>query len=369
VPETVDDGVSVMNSPQIFQKLGKRAARTIFGLIGGIGAWILIEPFVTDTAQSISELFTESAPQSSLAMWALGCALIGISIVGLEELVWGNKKRAIHGAIIAGLVGFFGGGMSQIIGSLIWFKVFGPIVLSFGGNELMQYCWLIIARSFTWALMGGIIGLSLGIVRKSLKGSINSAIGGVLGGLTGGVLFDTIAPFFGMLLTFGLIEAGWASRSIGLMLIGALIGLFSTIAEQLLSPATLKVISSGRMEGREFVLDKPILTMGRDERCDISLYYDDEILMRHALLQWCGDGYVITPQGNAKIFANNLPVISKKLEDGDVITVGKTRLLFRKRRMTSVSATSSGRMCEVCGTINRAGAKYCRNCGSSLTKL
>lgn len=359
----------MMNRRQIFYKLGKGSLRAIFGAIGGIIAWILIEPFVTDTAQSISELFTESAPQSSLAIWAIGCAFIGISIVGLEESIWGNRQKAIRGAAIAGLVGFVGGGIAQIIGSFVWFKIFGPIVLSYDGNEFMQHFWLIIARSFTWALMGGIIGLSLGIVRGSLRGSINSAIGGIFGGFAGGVLFDTIAPLVGVLLTLGLVEAGWASRSIGLMLIGALIGLFSTVAEQFLSPATLKVISSGRMEGREFTLDKPLLTIGRDERCDVSLYYDDEILMRHALLQWEDGGYVITPEDGSKIFVNNLPVMAKKLEDGDVITVGKTRLLFRRRKMAPDVEISQKKVCKACGTVNRESAKYCRGCGNLLTKF
>ncbi|MCS7253479.1 MAG: FHA domain-containing protein [Armatimonadota bacterium] len=183
-----------------------------------------------------------------------------------------------------------------------------------------------------------------------------------------GILFDTVAPILGILLTFGLVEVGWASHSIELMLLGALIGLFSTIAEQFLSPATLKVISSGRMERREFAIDKPIVTIGCDERRDVSLYYDGEIAMKHAFLRWEEDGYVIVPESNAKVFVNNMPIASKKLESGDVITVGKTRLLFRGRKATSIGEVSPKKVCSVCGTLNRENAKYCRSCGGALKR-
>lgn len=348
------------------QVAGRAISRAIFGAIGGIAAWILIEPFVTDVAKSIKELFTTPETQTFLAIWALGCAFIGVAIIGLEELVWGSRGKAVYGALIAGIVGFFGGSVSQIIGSLVWFKIFGQIVLSYPDGDPIQYFWLIIARSFTWALMGGILGLSLGIVRKSLKGSINSAIGGLFGGFIGGILFDTVAPIFGTMLTFGLVEAGWWSRLIGLTLIGALIGLFSTVAEQILSPATLKVISSGRMEGREFVIDKPIVTIGRDERCDVSLYYDAEIAMKHAVLRWEDDGYAILPEDDANVFVNNLPINWHKLRSGDIITVGKTRLMFRTRKMTAAPEGLQQNICQNCKTLNRNGAKYCRNCGRAL---
>jgi ribosomal protein L40E len=233
----------------------------------------------------------------------------------------------------------------------------------------MQRFWLIVARSLTWALVGALLGLALGAARKSWKGALNSAIGGLLGGFAGGVLFDTIAPHIGFVLTLGLTESGWASRLIGLVLMGALIGLFSTIAEQLLAPASLKVVSSGRMEGREFVIDKPIVTIGRDERCDVALYYDRDIAMRHALIRWEDGGYAIVPESGAIVLVNNQPVRYHRLRDKDIITVGQTRLMFRERHAVAFvqrERVPQGKVCPSCGTINRATAKFCHQCGRSL---
>jgi hypothetical protein len=233
----------------------------------------------------------------------------------------------------------------------------------------MQRFWLIVARSLTWALVGALLGLALGAARKSWKGALNSAIGGLLGGFAGGVLFDTIAPQIGLVLTLGLTESGWASRLIGLVLMGALIGLFSTIAEQLLAPASLKVVSSGRMEGREFVIDKPIVTIGRDERCDVALYYDRDIAMRHALIRWEDGGYAIVPESGAIVLVNNQPVRYYRLRDKDIITVGQTRLMFRERHAVAFvqrERAPQGKVCPSCGTINRATAKFCHQCGRSL---
>jgi hypothetical protein len=233
----------------------------------------------------------------------------------------------------------------------------------------MQRFWLIVARSLTWALVGALLGLALGAARKSWKGALNSAIGGLLGGFAGGVLFDTIAPHIGFVLTLGLTESGWASRLIGLVLMGALIGLFSTIAEQLLAPASLKVVSSGRMEGREFVIDKPIVTIGRDERCDVALYYDRDIAMRHALIRWEDGGYAIVPESGAIVLVNNQPVRYYRLRDKDIITVGQTRLMFRERHAVAFvqrERVPQGKVCPSCGTINRATAKFCHQCGRSL---
>ncbi len=213
------------------------------------------------------------------------------------------------------------------------------------------------------------IGLVLGAVRRSWKGALNAAIGGLIGGFLGGVLFDTVAPRVGVILTLGLVESGWASRLIGLTLMGAFIGLFSTLAEQILAPASLKVISSGRMEGREFTLDKPIVTIGRDERCDIALYYDRDVAMRHALLRWEGQGYAVLPEGNANVLVNGRPVRHQLLKEGDVITVGQTRLLFRTRQIAVIAPQERApqpKTCPACGTLNRAAAKFCHQCGAPL---
>ena len=347
--------------------MGRSGARALFGAIGGLVAWILVEPFTTDVG-SIRELFEGPQSTPGTVVWALVGAFIGVAIVGLEELLWGSKQKALRGVIITGLLGVFGGSFAFTLGGWV-FNLFGKVVLSYPEGSPMQLLWLIVARSLTWALVGALLGLALGAARKSWKGALNSAIGGLLGGFAGGVLFDAIAPQIGFVLTLGLTESGWASRLIGLALMGGLIGLFSTIAEQLLAPASLKVVSSGRMEGREFVIDKPILTIGRDERCDVALYYDRDIAMQHALIRWEDGGYAIVPESGVTVLVNNQPVRYHRLRDKDIITIGQTRLMFRERHAIAFvqkEKTPQAKICPSCGTLNRAAAKFCHQCGRSL---
>ncbi len=355
-----------MGWKQRFAKLtGRSGARALFGAIGGFVAWLLVEPFATDV-KSIRELFESTESEPVALLWAMVGAFIGVAIVGLEELFWGNRQKALRSVIVTGLLGVFGGSLAFTIGGRV-FNLFGSLVLSYAEGDPMQIFWLIIARSLTWALVGALLGLALGIARGSVKGAVNLAIGGLLGGFIGGVTFDTLAPLLGFTLTFGLVESGWASRLFGLTIMGALIGLFSTLAEQLLSSASLKVISSGRMEGREFVVDKPLVTIGRDERCDIALYYDRDIAMRHGVLRLESGGYAIVPEANALVLVNNQPVRHQILKDGDVITIGQTRLLFRTRyAKAALERTPSPKICPSCGTFNRATAKFCHQCGKAL---
>lgn len=347
------------------QLTGRTGARALFGAIGGLVAWVVVEPFTTDVG-SIRELF-EADRSAHGALWALVGAFIGVSIVGLEELLWGSKQKALRSVLVTGLLGVLGGSIAFSIGSKV-FALFGSIVLSYAEGDPRQFFWLVVARSLAWALVGALLGLALGAARKSWRGALNSALGGLLGGFIGGVFFDTLAPQISTILTLGLVESGWSSRLIGLVSMGAFIGLFSTLAEQLLSPASLKVISSGRMEGRQFVVDKPVVTIGRDERCDIALYYDRDVAMSHAVLRWDGSGYSIMPEGNATVLVNNQPVRSQRLKDGDVITVGQTRLLFKTHHAVVAvqKEPPSPKVCPSCGTLNRATAKFCHQCGRSL---
>lgn len=346
------------------QRLSGRAlTRALFGAIGGFAAWVIVEPFTTDVA-SIQELFRASDNQPPVPLWAFVGALIGVAIVGLDEWLWGGRKKAGRDAVLAGVLGMVGGALAFVVGGWV-FNAFAPVVLSAPEGSLAQRMWLTIARSVTWTLVGAVIGCALGIVRRSWRGACHAAIGGALGGCIGGVLFDTFAPLVGVALTFGLAEPGWGSRLIGLTTMGALIGLFGALAEQWFAPAVLKVVSSGRMEGREFVVDKPQIWIGRDERCDVPLYYDRQVHMRHAVLRWDGAGYVIAPENGGTVAVNNVPVKSRRLEDGDVITVGQTRLLFRSRLPTP-TAVVANKPCANCGALNRPTAKFCYRCGTGL---
>jgi hypothetical protein len=144
---------------------------------------------------------------------------------------------------------------------------------------------------------------------------------------------------------------------------GTLIGSASVLVERFLAGATLKV-ASGKLEGKEFILDKSRLTIGRDERCDIPIYYDRQIEPRHATLEWTGAGYRIAPIGSATVIVNGQTVPVKELRHNDVVQVGNTRLVYRLR-----AGSSAVYLCSACYAPNRKDAKFCRNCGKPFVPL
>jgi len=212
----------------------------------------------------------------------------------------------------------------------------------------------LLGRSVGWGLFGFVLGSSQGISRGSWRGAIHASFGGAIGGVVGGSLFAILPNLTSL--------PDPACRGIAWVLIGALIGGTSAFFERLLAEATLK-IASGKLEGKEFVLDKPKLTIGRDERCDIPIYYDRSVQPRHAQLEWTGAGYRITPIGNASVFVNGLPVPVKELNHNDIILVGQTRLVYRLR------AKEVAYLCAACYAPNRKGAKFCSRCGQPFVPM
>ncbi|MCS7253991.1 MAG: FHA domain-containing protein [Armatimonadetes bacterium] len=129
----------------------------------------------------------------------------------------------------------------------------------------------LIACPTEWALFGCVLSSSQGIARGSMKGAKRTAFGGGLGGLSFEVLqMSTNLP-------------DSVCRGIAVVLIGALIGTFASLFERLFALATIK-IASGKLEGKEFILDKLVVIIGRDERCDIPIYYDRAVLPQHVRL-------------------------------------------------------------------------------------
>ncbi len=211
------------------------------------------------------------------------------------------------------------------------------------------------ARSIGWAIVGFALGSSQGVARGSLVGAMRAGLGGGVGGGVGGLLFALLPS----LTHF----PDPACRGLAWVLMGALIGSASVLFERLLAGATLKV-ASGKLEGKEFVLDKPRLIIGRDERCDIALYYDRAVQPRHAVLEWTGAGYRIAPIGNAPVIVNGQNVPVKELSHNDVLLIGNTRLVYRLRAGGTVAL-----LCASCYAPNRKGAKFCRSCGKPFVPL
>jgi pSer/pThr/pTyr-binding forkhead associated (FHA) protein len=89
----------------------------------------------------------------------------------------------------------------------------------------------------------------------------------------------------------------------------------------------------GDRKQRILVLDEepPLVHIGRGPACEIALPWDTEVSRLHAILERAGGHWTLVDDGLSRngSFVNGHRVRGRKrLEDGDELAVGRTRLLF-----------------------------------------
>ena len=94
----------------------------------------------------------------------------------------------------------------------------------------------------------------------------------------------------------------------------------------------VKVIEGFRA-GREMILSRPEVTIGRAESCDIGFFGDPRVEKLHARILQVGDHYELednsTPHGT---YVNNQRVNGRSpLNDGDLIRIGRNIIRFSER--------------------------------------
>lgn len=354
--------------------------KAIGGAIGGAVGWVCIDWFVrlremSGEASLITLLIEVAAVGLVWGIW------IGLGISIAEDV----SARAWRAALRNGIKGMLWGAMGGIIGAFIAQLLYGPSALlvttTIGG---LGY---VIARCLGWGAFGAILGFGQGAVRHSQRGMLHGTLGGAIGGCIGGLIFNGLQAY----------AAGAIARLLSLIAIGSFIGLFIALVEGWLASATLKIVS-GKLEGREFVLDKPLLTVGCNERCDIGIYYDRAIRAHHATLRWLGAAYAIEPHDDAMVWVNELPARGQPLRNNDIIRIGNTKLIYRTKlpevvskeqpsaagqpaglgnaaRQPQPAATQVAsaaevieqpKLCKACGHWNRSTARFCNYCGKAI---
>ncbi|GIV07515.1 MAG: hypothetical protein KatS3mg017_0717 [Fimbriimonadales bacterium] len=288
----------------------------VFGAIGGVLAWAVNEPFMTDD-------LTRTVDWGALARFgAVAGMLIGAMIGLATGLAMGTGKHILRGVGLGALIGILGGWIGVTIGQIL-FSIFGATTPIVG---------LIVGRILGWSAFGALIGLSEGIIARSPKRIRNGLLGGAIGGALGGALFDFLAFTVGSIFGFALRaegEAGAPSRAVALTLIGAGIGLFIGLLELITRSAWVRVIY-GRNEGKDYPIDRDGAYIGRDELADVPLRGDPQVAPRHAEIRMDGGGYALIPL--APLSVNGQPVAAPvALNDGAMLQIGSFQLQFQLR--------------------------------------
>lgn len=268
----------------------------------------------------------------------LGLLLALVDSLSLETQ--SRRSRALAVGTAAGAVaGWIGLGLGQLVYGLIYNST--GLRADESPHNPGQFLVLVVGRALGYALIGGIIGAAQGIGSRSTVIARQGAFGGFVGGLLGGTVFQILS---------GLDFPASLSRLLALMATGALAGFFVGLVQNLFKQAWVRVVL-GRNEGKEYLIAKPVTTIGRSELADIGLFGDPSIAPTHAAIE------SLPAQNRHRLRAvmeankrgadyapplvNGQPVAGEQwLADGDTIQIGKRTLLFSEKatRKGAVSA-------------------------------
>jgi uncharacterized protein YegL len=201
--------------------------------------------------------------------------------------------------------------------------------LGIGGALLGQILYAIFgdaARAVAWALVGGAAGAVLGIADRSPSKATRGAIGGAVGGFVGGLVFGVLTGGF----SSGFLEL--LGRLIGFAVLGFAIGLMLQIVQQALKTAWLSGITTGPYEGKQYILGKAVVTVGRSDGNDIGLYREKTLALKAGAFKfeqgkWNYDGEPVQ--------INGLSTTRAALSSGDTIRFGNTEFLFEAKGSAS----------------------------------
>ncbi len=264
---------------------------------------------------------------------------------------------AILGILLAGVIGLLDAlmnavGFARMVRVVICLAV--GFVGSLAGGGIGELIFMTVGMKFIgWALVGAVIGASIGVfdlLRASSSGKgfkqavrkiVNGIIGGTIGGAIGGLLNDA----FGAIPLGGMFKDAqdvpyenlkqWlpkTSLAVGLVILGMCIGLLIGVAQVVLKEAWVRV-EKGFRAGREMILSKPEVIIGRAEGVDIALFGDMQVEKQHARITLKGDRYILidldTPGGttiNGERISGPTP-----LSNGDMIGCGNSKVRFQEK--------------------------------------
>jgi hypothetical protein len=250
------------------------------------------------------------------------------------EAIW--LRDALAGSAIGGTIGFFlnasgpsrDGAWLKLAREATWGTLAGAIggalSLMVGEFVLGTFQGGLVGRAVSWAILGIGIGVSQGLANRSRQRLIYGLIGGTIGGFAGGFLFEAMRKGMGDRYDLG--------QGIGIVLLGAGLGLSLALVEQVLRRAWVQVLR-GRQEGRLYLLARTRSALGLDERAEVGLFGDPTVARQHAEIVDGGRDFEIrnlAPIGRTKVNGEVVET-SKLLKDGDRIELGQTLLLFRRR--------------------------------------
>ena len=281
------------------------------GLLGALMGWGICEPFFSDANH---HTWGEFLMLPMVVMFT--CLGLGVA----ESIVERSGKKAVIRGLLALALGAVFGFIFDIVANMV-FGISNAILYSMGVQSAKNPAfWL--SRGIAWAVFGVAAGVVYGLVDRSGSKTKYGIFGGLIGAGLGGTIFDPI---------FFLTHQGSAaiSRAVGFGLLGLATGVAIGIVESALKDRWLYV-ASGPLAGKQFILYKPLTTIGSSQGCDIYLFKDPSILPQHGAIEMRGAQTFLRSEG--PIFVSGAPARMRALQSGDLIQIGRYAFHFRERQ-------------------------------------
>ena len=255
-----------------------------------------------------------STMRISTGFWsALIATFVGLMMGVGEGVFYGNKEHALKYALIGAAISLGIGFVGGFLGQWIYSVMFDDEAAMFSSS---------LVRAIGWALMGAGIGTAVGLIKPEKRRILFCALGGFLGGLLGGFLFNYVAL---------IIPNDAVSRGVGIVLMGALIGLGVGLLEQMAKEAWLKVVR-GEFEGKEYLVFNGKTSIGNNSQNTIVLFKDKLVAPHHCDIVTEGNRFVLVDAGSVLgTTVNGEKVDRKVLRQGDTIAIGNSVLVFNTK--------------------------------------
>ncbi len=271
-------------------------------------------------------------PLASAAFKAMYLGMLVALALGVVDCLWSFSLRQVRQVLPRVVTATLGGALGGLVGG-------------FAGQFLFSWQSRVGFFVLGWALTGLLIGASLILFdllaryvgQRSFQGGIRKTVqaicGGTAGGLLGGILSWLLKDVGPVLFPGMPVEDLWTPSALGFVVLGLCIGLMIGLAQVLFKESWLRV-ETGKRKGRDIVLSRPVLTLGRAESCDVGLFGDPGVERLHARLALGAGGFVVSDAGSARgTFVNGRRIAGPTpLRSGDTILLGDTLLRFEERQ-------------------------------------
>lgn len=288
-------------------KLPVTLQTTVVGALGGLLGALLSEVLVGSAGEETAlQAIVSTSAWTALVMAPLTLLLVAAeNVLGLRGRWWRDLGRVWFQAL---LLGALSGALAQL--------VYG---LALNSSDVSPR----LLRGLGWGLMGIGVGLVLGLVDRSWQKAGRGALGGLVGGTIGGLVFDSFSG-----LTLGENDTGTFARLVGLTVLGAAIGFMLRLSQELFKSAWLLGTTTGPYEGKQYVLAKNAVTVGRSDAQDISLHHDRDVPLKAGELVRQGKGWIWEGE---PVEINGQRVTEGPVRGGDRLRLGNNVFVFQEK--------------------------------------